>query len=146
MNMKSSVKLRPCLWDGIVVLAVAALAVVLAVALMQQAGASTGGLTCTVTQNGKVLKSIVLTDIAADKQETYTVKGDCTAVIQMENDRVRVKSSTCASQDCVHTGWISKAGQSIVCLPNRLVITLSGSSSASGSSSSGVDVVLGQKQ
>lgn len=149
MNMKSSVKLRPCLWDALVVLAVAALAVVLAVALMQQAGASSGSLTCTVTLNGKVVKSTVLSTIGSGKQEQFTVKGSCTAVIQMENDRVRVKSSTCASQDCVHTGWISKAGQSIVCLPNRLVVTLSSGSSSgasSGSSSSGVDVVLGQKQ
>lgn len=146
MNMKSSVKLRPCLWDGIVAVAVAALAVLLAVVLAQQAGTSSGALTCTVTLDGKVMKSVVLSTIAEGKQETFTVKGRKTAVIQMEHSRVRVKSSTCATQDCVHTGWISKSGQSIVCLPNRLVITLSGSGSSDSGSSSGVDVVLGQKQ
>lgn len=144
MNMKSSVKLRPCLWDGIVAAAVAALAVLLAVVLAQQAGASSGTLTCTVTLNGKVLKSVALSTIAEGKQETFTARGRETAVIQLEHGRVRVKSSTCATQDCVHTGWISKPGQSIVCLPNRLVITLSGSASPGGGS--GVDVVLGQKQ
>ena len=145
MNMKSSVKLSPCPWDGIVVTIVAALAVILAVVLMQQAGASTGNLTCTITQNGKVLKSVALSNITEGKQETCTVKGNYTAVVQMENDRVRIKSSTCTTQDCVHTGWISKPGQSIVCLPNRLVISLSGGSSSSGNSSSGVDVVLGRE-
>lgn len=108
MNMKSSVKLSPCPWDGIVVTIVAALAVILAVVLMQQAGASTGNLTCTITQNGKVLKSVVLSNITEGKQETCTVKGNYTAVVQMENDRVRIKSSTCTTQDCVHTGWIDR--------------------------------------
>lgn len=143
MNTKLSVKLHPCLWDGIVVLTVAALAIVLAAALVRQADASTGNLTCTITQNGRILKSVDLSLIPDGRQETYTVGGDYTEVIQLERSRVRVKSSTCVSQDCVHTGWISKAGQSIVCLPNRLVVTLSGGSSSAGGD---VDVVLGQQQ
>ena len=42
---------------------------------------------------------------------------------------VYVTSSDCPNQDCVHSGAISRAGQSIVCLPARVAVTLEGSAS-----------------
>ena len=49
---------------------------------------------------------------------------------------VRVSDSDCPGQDCVHTGAITRAGQSIVCLPAQVVVSLV-------STSSDVDAVLG---
>ena len=49
---------------------------------------------------------------------------------------VRVSDSDCPGQDCVHTGALSRAGQSIVCLPAQVVISLVGAASD-------VDAVLG---
>ena len=49
---------------------------------------------------------------------------------------VRVSDSDCPGQDCVHTWAISRAGQSIVCLPAQVVISLVGAASD-------VDAVLG---
>ena len=49
---------------------------------------------------------------------------------------VRVADSDCPGQDCVHTGAITRGGQSIVCLPAQVVISLE-------SASSDVDAVLG---
>ena len=45
---------------------------------------------------------------------------------RLELGRVCIGESACPSQDCVHTGWISRAGEQIICLPNRLVISLTG--------------------
>ena len=39
-----------------------------------------------------------------------------------------VPDSDCPTQDCVHTGAISRAGQSIVCLPAQVVVHLEGAS------------------
>ena len=39
---------------------------------------------------------------------------------------VRVEEADCPTQDCVHTGTITRAGQSIVCLPARIIIRLEG--------------------
>ena len=50
---------------------------------------------------------------------------------------VWVERSDCPTQDCVHTGHISRSGQSIVCLPARVVIRLE------GGTDSGVDAVIG---
>ena len=49
--MKSSPKLRPCLWDGLVVLLVAALAVACALAVWSR-GNDAGDLTAVMTVDG----------------------------------------------------------------------------------------------
>ena len=51
---------------------------------------------------------------------------------------VYVSESDCPSQDCVHTGVITRAGQSIVCLPAQVVIHLEGAASADAP-----DVIVG---
>lgn len=45
-------------------------------------------------------------------------------VIETEKGRVRVRSSGCPDQVCVHTGWISRPGEAAVCLPNRVSVTV----------------------
>lgn len=47
-------------------------------------------------------------------------------VIEIRNGTVRMASATCANQVCVEQGSISRTNQTIVCLPNRVLITLSG--------------------
>ena len=52
---------------------------------------------------------------------------------------VRVAVSDCPTQDCVHTGTITRSGQSIVCLPARIIIRLEGGAADPDA----VDAVLG---
>ena len=52
---------------------------------------------------------------------------------------VRVEHADCPTQDCVHTGIITRAGQSIVCLPARIIIRLEGGSEPDG----GPDLIIG---
>ena len=56
-----------------------------------------------------------------------------------EDGGLRVSEADCPTQDCVHTGAISRSGQSIVCLPARIIIQLTGGQADPG----GVDVVIG---
>lgn len=46
--------------------------------------------------------------------------------IEVGQGRARVVKSDCPEQICVKTGWISRAGQTIVCVPNRTVFRLTG--------------------
>ena len=59
---------------------------------------------------------------------TYESRG-YTLTVAVENGVVRVSESDCPNQDCVHSGAISRAGQSIVCLPARVAVTLEGAAS-----------------
>ena len=49
---------------------------------------------------------------------------------------VVVSADDCPGQDCVHSGAVSRAGQSIVCLPARIVVELVGAAD-------GYDLVTG---
>ena len=39
-----------------------------------------------------------------------------------DGDRVRIKEADCDDQICVRRGWATKNGETIVCLPHKLVI------------------------
>lgn len=54
--------------------------------------------------------------------EPESAKG---AVIELNSGRIRVKSSDCPDKICVNTGYISKEGEKIVCLPKKLIIEIS---------------------
>ena len=62
--------------------------------------------------------------------------GNYHLTVHVDGTGVYVADSDCPGQDCVHTGAISRAGQSIVCLPAQVVISLVGAASD-------VDAVLG---
>ncbi len=46
--------------------------------------------------------------------------------IQIQKDGVYVSQSNCKDQICVHQGKISRSGQTIICLPNQVVVRLEG--------------------
>ena len=132
--MKRSPELKPRFWDGLVVLAVLALA---AAALTVWPSGSDDTLTAVVTADGQELDRFAPAELAAGPR-TYTHNG-YTLTVAAEGDGLRVSEADCPTQDCVHTGTISRGGQSIVCLPARIIIQLTGGQADPG----GVDVVIG---
>ena len=133
--MKRSPELKPNLWDILVVLAVVALAA--ASALTVWPGRDSGSLAAVVTADGEELDRFAPADLAAGPR-TYTHNG-YTLTVTAEDGGLRVSEADCPTQDCVHTGTISRSGQSIVCLPARIIIQLTGGQADPG----GVDVVIG---
>ena len=62
-------------------------------------------------------------------------------IIEIDSNAAEVTWSDCSSQVCVRTGKISRPGEVIVCLPHRLLITITGSRGADGEE--GVDAITG---
>ena len=148
--MRPSPKLRPTAWDALVVLCVAALAVALAV--FQWRGETQEALTAVVSVDGAEVDRFSPEDLL-EHPRTYTGSG-YTLTVAFAADYEHPASSApppsgksglcvllsdCPTQDCVHTGMITRSGQSIVCLPARIVIRLEGGMAEDG----GVDAVLG---
>ena len=106
MTTRPSPKLRPTWADALVILSVAALAMALAV-FQWRGGDSGGALTAVVSVDGT----------EADRFAPEEL---------LEQPRLRVALSDCPTQDCVRTGTISRGGQSIVCLPARIIVRLEG--------------------
>lgn len=118
---KNSVRLKPSPWDAAVILIVFALAGSLFFFFLSK-GASDTATTCTISQNGTVLDSFSIAETASLEERTY---GDYT--LHFSSGHVCIESAPCGNQDCVHTGYIHRAGQSIVCLPGRFIVELTSS-------------------
>ena len=141
--MKNSPRLSPSKYDLLVVAAVLALAVGLAARFwggLNAAPVQNGELSVVVEIDGQETDHFALADVMTEGR-IYTNNGITLTVAasgiieqnaqtgkQSETLGVRVTQSDGPTQDCVHTGQISRAGQSIVCLPAHIVITLVGAS------------------
>lgn len=64
-------------------------------------------------------------------RQVHLDAGKIHMVVETAGGRVRVRSSDCPDRICVQTGWIGKAGESIVCLPGRAVVEVRGGAKAS---------------
>ncbi|MBR3561295.1 MAG: NusG domain II-containing protein [Oscillospiraceae bacterium] len=71
-----------------------------------------------------------------DTEREYTNNG-YTVHLAVTPDGAWVDHADCPTQDCVRTGVISRPGQSIVCLPARIVIAVE------GAEESGWDAIAG---
>ena len=60
----------------------------------------------------------------------FTLNGG-TNVLTIENGTARMTKSSCPDHTCEHVGKIRYVGETIVCLPNKLTITVTGESEGS---------------
>ncbi|MBW8350955.1 NusG domain II-containing protein [Bacillus sp. IITD106] len=77
-----------------------------------------------ITVNKEIVKEVELSNHTGT--ESFEIKSDDNDinVIEIKNNQVRMKSANCSDQVCVRTRAISKPGQTIVCLPHKLVIEI----------------------
>lgn len=126
--------LRPKPLDALVAAVVVALTVVTAL-LFYGPRTGAGQLTAVITQHGQTVRTVALTGL--DKELVIPLDdGTYHLTVRVSGDAAYIADSDCPGQDCVHTGAITRAGQSIVCLPAQVVVSLV-------STSSDVDAVLG---
>lgn len=81
-----------------------------------------------ITLNGTIVNEIVLDMSPAALPQTFTYEGPggFTNTVEIEPGRIRVAEAGCPDQVCVNQGWISDGTVPIVCLPNKLVIEITG--------------------
>ena len=61
---------------------------------------------------------------AANPEDSASAQYDYYHVVEIEDGKVSVTEASCKNQVCVRHGAISGSGESIVCLPNRLVVRI----------------------
>lgn len=76
------------------------------------------------------LNGIITAEYSLEKTGEYEIIGEngITLTLVIEKNGVSVKHAECPDKLCEKTGWISGAGQSIICLPAKISISLEGSS------------------
>lgn len=65
-------------------------------------------------------------ELPLDKNNEIIINNDYTNRVVIEDGRASITESNCPGEDCVHSGWITGGGRSIVCLPNRVEIRIEG--------------------
>ena len=76
------------------------------------------GATAVVHRAGSEVMRI---DLGSDG--TFDLPGGRVRIVSKEG-RVRIARSDCPQNTCVHAGWIGSAGETLVCVPNQLVIEI----------------------
>ena len=84
------------------------------------------GATVTITVDG-----ITVGEYPLDLDATYSLNGG-TNVLVIENGAAYMSNSSCPDHICENSGKIKYIGQTIVCLPNKLTITVTGAAEDDG--------------
>lgn len=105
--------------DKILVITVLAIAIILSIILMNPH--IEGGATVFITVDGEIVGKYLL-------EEDGEVDINHTNTVVIKNKVAKMSDSTCPNQLCVEQKSIDKAGQMIVCLPNKIMVeVISGS-------------------
>ena len=61
-----------------------------------------------------------------DTDRTVTIGGEAYNVLRISGGGASVIEANCGDHTCVRTGAVSREGETIVCLPHRLVVRIEG--------------------
>ncbi len=78
----------------------------------------------TITVNGEEYGRYSLLQ---NQEIEITVDGSICNVAVIEDGSIRMEDANCPDKLCIHQGKIHRSGESIVCLPNRIAITIESS-------------------
>ena len=116
--MRSKLKWGDFVIIGVVLALAAVIAAVLAL------GVSGDRLYAEVWQDNELVERVELTD-----RTDRTIDLDGHNVIVLSGRTATMRSADCHDQVCVRTGTLTRAGQVAVCLPNRVVLRITGETS-----------------
>jgi len=111
-----------------IILAVSFVIVAIICAILIQVFVKKDGNIAIVNIDGKVYKELSLsvnTELEIDAASGV----DGYNILVIENGHAYMKNADCADKICVHQGKISKVGETIVCLPHKVVIEIKGENS-----------------
>ena len=61
-----------------------------------------------------------------EDREIVIERDDHINKVTIKNGTVSMSFSDCHGQDCIHQGEITKSGEAIICLPNKVVLEIEG--------------------
>lgn len=68
---------------------------------------------------------VKVAEYSLSKNGTYPLNGG-TNILVIENGKAYLTDANCPDKLCVHQGKISRTGETITCLPNKLTVTVFG--------------------
>ena len=108
-------------WDIIIIILLICLSFIPELVFGVIMGQNYNGTYAEITLNGKLYKKILLSEHRGEEQiEIETEYGYNT--IEIKDASIRIIDSDCPDKICVKSGFISKSGELLVCLPHKLMV------------------------
>ena len=100
------------------------------------AGNENNGAVCEISVDGKIVQTL---DLSAPDYEFNLIQNQ-NIRFSVKNHAIAFISSDCPDKICVRTGYISRAGQTAACLPNHVIIRITG---ANKKNNKNADIIAG---
>ena len=120
MSYTKGMRLKFCIGDVIVIGFVVMLAILIGVVFWIKTGTEEGNLVVVYREGEKIQ------ELSLNKNTEVFIENSYTNKLVVKDKKVAIVESDCPGMDCVHSGWISGKGRSLVCLPNRVEIRIEG--------------------
>ena len=120
MDKTKGMRLRFCIGDVIVIGFVVMLAILIGVLFWIKTGTEEGNLVVVYREGEKIQ------ELSLEQNTEIIIENSYTNKLVVKDKKVAIIESDCPGMDCVHSGWISGKGRSLVCLPNRVEIRIEG--------------------
>jgi len=85
-----------------------------------------------ISYDGTIVKTI---DLSSAQDEIFTLKDNPKVHFQIKNSQIRFIQTECPDKLCENIGYISKANETAICLPNKVTLKII-------SKSSNVDIIV----
>ncbi|WP_298840560.1 NusG domain II-containing protein [Clostridium sp.] len=77
-----------------------------------------------IKRDGKVIKTIDLNKVVKPEEFTLKTENGDYNTIAVKHNSIRIIDANCPNKLCVKSGWITKPGEMIVCLPYKVIINI----------------------
>ena len=91
-------------------------------ALFVQFGNDKSELECVVKVKGEVVQSVLLSTV--DEAVSFEIDGEYPLTVCITDSGAKVVNANCPDKLCEHSKEITHSGQSVVCLPAKVSVTL----------------------
>lgn len=78
-----------------------------------------------ISQDGRLIRREKLSDLEGQELRIESADGGFN-LIDFQEGAVWVKEADCENGDCIRQGMIRRTGESIICLPHQLTVTIVG--------------------
>lgn len=78
-----------------------------------------------ITVDGKMYKTVALSEHSGE--EIFEIKTEHGInIVKIKDNKIGIIEADCPDQVCMNPEYIEKAGESLVCLPNKVMIQIKG--------------------
>lgn len=78
-----------------------------------------------ITSNGRVIRKVDLNNIRGPQLILLKSNG-LKLTVSVEKGKVRILDSECPDKFCVQSGWLSKPGESVICMHSNTFVMIEG--------------------